>query len=870
QQPGTDLAGLNSSDPTTRELALIDLLLNMAMVLLHAAAPANPRLQALDEHAPNDLAARLDAWRRPATAPAPLDALDVRQGSVALPGEPPATGHTALDFSRSLASAKAAANLLEALLEVHVPWPQKLPAAEASGPRKGLYRIDGQWHASVGGLLFQVAVVPGFGEVYVVHPQHPARPGFKLTNDGRGHWRLDRGARLEGGMPRDRRTAWRQNHADRVQALSAELTALGVQFVQGDRQSAPIVAALNAASDKLIQQKKTQRQVWILLGKALPELREPFLKRLETEQQKTASAKVELDIAYASYQRAKDDFLPTVQAYQAKALELMAIDKSTPAHKRKSDIASGYFYHYWGTLYDFTLQRFNHSFQTERGESYAELSERTSAELPDGITDAYQEFLVLSREQFEAFKQLKVLAEKMEEVLHQADPALRKSLLNDRPDHASISSVDIKQSLLVFLCELIFNRNHGSREASEAPYVMELSDPARDTIILSHGEISDTVGYSTAEQMDVLKDVLELYERLENAVNSLIEMGSGFIREEYRAPFLEHLGEARRGLETQLADLILADEGFAPATTPVSVPTRTKSPGKIVFKTRGQHHFVGNLQPGEADRAGRRVNIQDPVTKKIVATYHEHASEGVWVEVVPPTAHTPQAVAMVRSLEAIKNNAEHIKARRAKAEGTIRDQQKKLHDPTRRDTLRPLEWDEMLSPQAMQLEALADEIQRDHANQANAQALITAYRDEARSLRRLAQELCSEGLMQQRPSAANIAYLWRHGFVDINLVRSRTRLKGGDYLSEYAVRDKRKIRQGDESVLWYAHFHYPAAKTSAFAPTFGHLKTPEERFFTRRELIEQARASNRAVVNLEKVVIRPPLDRELFLQLEPV
>lgn len=251
-----DLAGLDSTDATTRELALIDLLLNMAMVLLHATAPSNPRPAALDERAPDDLAARLDAWRRPASAPHPIEPVRVSQGSVALPGEPPLTGQTALDFSRSIASPKAAENLLAALLEVNVPWPERLPAAEASGPCKGLYRIGDHWHASLGGLLFQVAVVPGFGEVYLVHPQHPLRPGFKLTSDGQGHWRLDRGARLEGGMPRDRRTAWRLNHAERVQGLSAQLQALGEQFVQGDRDAAPIVIALNVASARLKQQKK--------------------------------------------------------------------------------------------------------------------------------------------------------------------------------------------------------------------------------------------------------------------------------------------------------------------------------------------------------------------------------------------------------------------------------------------------------------------------------------------------------------------------------------------------------------------------------------------------------------------------------------
>ena len=46
------------------------------------------------------------------------------------------------------------------------------------------------------------------------------------------------------------------------------------------------------------------------------------------------------------------------------------------------------------------------------------------------------------------------------------------------------------------------------------------------------------------------------------------------------------------------------------------------------------------------------------------------------------------------------------------------------------------------------------------------------------------------------------------------------------------------------------------------------MKTPAERRFTRKELIDQARANNRAVINLDKALIEAPLDQKLFLILE--
>jgi hypothetical protein len=149
--------------------------------------------------------------------------------------------------------------------------------------------------------------------------------------------------------------------------------------------------------------------------------------------------------------------------------------------------------------------------------------------------------------------------------------------------------------------------------------------------------------------------------------------------------------------------------------------------------------------------------------------------------------------------------------------------------------------------------------------------LESTYLDEAKAVKQLAREVCSEGYKLQRPKASNVEYLWKHGFVEINLVRSRTLLKAGDYPTEYAVRDKNKIKEGkkgEENVLWYAHFHYPTIDSAKSPPEFAHLKTKEERIFTRRELIEQNRKNNRVLVNLEKEKIALPLAEKLFLPLE--
>lgn len=863
-----DLAGLDSSDPTTRELALIDLLLNTAMVLLHAATPSR---QPLAELAPQDTALHLVPWRRPTGLPQSQGTAQVRHGAVALAGEPPATGNTALDFSRSIPSPQAASKLLKALLDAHVPWPESLPPPEASGRLKGLYRIGDTWHASVGGLLFQVSVVPGFGEVFLVDPHHPLRPGFKLDSDDQGHWKLERKVRLDGGMPREKLSSWERKHRDRLTVLNTELKNFKTQMFAAALTFMPFETALKMARAQLVEHNKGVREDWVRLGNSatLPELRPRIAERHEQRQRIAAQARVSWGIAFENYQREAQKLNSAMEKIEAKADEVMEADRTDPEPKKSRYSATKSRYSYWGAVYEVQVQRIMDTFETQRGESIGELTERIHKELQDDITYAYETHISTTKLQIELLKQMIEPAEKMEAFLNQAEPELRSYLLKDRPTDQQISSVAIKQRALLFLTELVLNRANGSREPAELPFVTELVNKKNAACVLAHIELRTRSGYTTVEQIDVLKGVLERYEQLENAVNSLTEMGSGFIREDYRIPFLELLGDTRTSLEAQLADLILADEGFAYQPSFVS-PTREKPPTKKIIKTREKEILIGDERPPNQKEPGRFVDIKDPITGQAVATYLELAPEGVWEEVKPEQPKKSVPTPAARSLAAIKRNAETVIAQRAGIVRRIRDQQRKLQDPTRSETLYPVEWEDMLLPQANKMKALADEVQRDHGATQGADALIKAYLDESQALTKLAREVRSEGYMQQRPQAAKIAFLVEHKFVEIKLARHRVLLEAGDYIDEYAVHDASQTEEGTKhtyaNTLWYAHFHYPAVDTPLLESNFGHLKTKEAQLVSRKVLIEQALANNRAVINLDKAVIKPPLDYELFLK----
>ena len=215
-----DIPALEGNDPQARELAWVDLLLSLGLVLMHVGVNSGTgtTTRPLNENRQRPVA--LAPLRRLPNTPQATPTR-VRQGSIGLPSEPPGSGRTLIDFNLSTAREASRARLFEQLLKIRVNWPDNPPSPMASGPLKGLYRIGSTWHASVRGRLFQVSVVPGFGEVFVVHPEHPDRPGIKLRTDGQGHWTLDEGLKLTGGGRKNRVAEARKANAEKLAALAS-------------------------------------------------------------------------------------------------------------------------------------------------------------------------------------------------------------------------------------------------------------------------------------------------------------------------------------------------------------------------------------------------------------------------------------------------------------------------------------------------------------------------------------------------------------------------------------------------------------------------------------------------------------------------
>lgn len=191
-----DLPALNSNDPITREVAIADMTLNLA-ILLAESMPVASTTEPVD-------ATLKDQALRP---PAPRQSQEGRQLSSNVVLTENVIGYyygankkldSALEFGYTFFQNRMPyghwANVTSffgfACFEA-------LPEASSDGPYRGLYRIDNAWHLNVYGILFKVIMLDD-ERVSIVRASSGTR-GPRLKVDEQGNWSFDMSLRVKGG-----------------------------------------------------------------------------------------------------------------------------------------------------------------------------------------------------------------------------------------------------------------------------------------------------------------------------------------------------------------------------------------------------------------------------------------------------------------------------------------------------------------------------------------------------------------------------------------------------------------------------------------------------------------------------------------------
>ncbi|RON09668.1 hypothetical protein BK659_06980 [Pseudomonas brassicacearum] len=855
-----DLPQLDSQDPATREVAWIDFLMNISMLLLHGAqkpeSPAEPvALKGLEK-----TAVALDRIRRPANQPLDTHA-DVKQGTIGLPSEPPGGGTTLLDFDRSQARDSSATRLLDRLREVNVKWPDVIPEPIQIGAFKGLYRIDHQWHASIAGLLFQVNIVPGFGEVYIVHPSKSGHPGIKLKTNGQGHWTLDQGLKLTGGGPKKRIAALQKENLRRLEELYLEKQPAQqrqLECIENFHQAAREVDIAQSVHEQHI--KKLQL-IWKLLEHADDIQKSALRSRQVTELAKTASA--------------WSAVLAKLEAMQASAIEVeqtrrQLIDFSrresefnktnTPAIQRAKLFAA---------IASTQLLVQDHAIRLSQdyligcteGEPLDHLANRFEAALDAGDPLPYRKYIQALENGYAFEEHVREWTRRFESTLNEmqtdshAGARERNDLLKAANSSELLNELNIKLHDLDILRELSVDRSVRAPLSFEDFYSTQTPLKRLKDTAMAHLVLRTSEGFTFEQRQAVLETIIEQYQKTEDASQMLKELGPAFNRPIYQQRFVDDLRLARQGAESDLAELILEQENL-PVAIPRTRLTNPQSTTKRIFKTRNHGTLIGELQAPRPGEEGEIIEVHDPFNKQMVARYHKHVGEDVYVQVVEQPR---QPAPVTRSVKTIMEAANKLLAQRVKLEALIdREMAQVLRDPVLREEKTPADWETMLVQSAGDLEGLVNELQKTTESSPQKTALLDELVGVAQSMRTKGRDYRIAGYKLQSPTPEKVDYLWTHHTIDIEPVTSRELTQAKDFLSEFAIKDKHS-----REVLWYAHFHYARLDGPTDAYTAGHLKKPEQRFVGFKAQLSQAK-NNREITRIWRSKISPAMAKKLF------
>ncbi|WP_454845805.1 dermonecrotic toxin domain-containing protein [Pseudomonas farris] len=855
-----DMAALHSDDPTDRELAWVDLLLNIGLILLHASSRPHPSERATPLPGSVEPPLKLVALRRSPLDLSPPTAI-IEQGTAGLPAEPPAADKTLVDFIHSTARDSSSQRLLNALLELKVAWPVPVPAPVEIGSLKGLYRIDNQWHASLAGLLFKVSIVPGFGDVYLIHPQKPLHPGFKLKRDGQGRWSLDMGLKLRGGGPKNRLKARlaeietkRGQAIDEVNRIGEAVSPLAIQAKDLDRQQEAARMAYERAHNELGDARVQLRAA--PQDKALIDNRR--LKVIARSR-----ARLNLQVLQERDQGIVDQMIQArrdlIEAYR----QLKEVDSRFDYEKKATEEYLAIL-----TAYELRVYRlaslYLASFVSEQGESLIELQQNVNE------LDAARYMYDLLETNFAASERHAQAIIALDDTLAQlaqdfkTGPAQRLKYLKGHPGrrfynriNALLESLDVLNTLSIDVTaeaktpqEQYFLRIHENRQSAMAA----LED--------SHLDLLTTDGFTSQERKDVLINLIKHYKRRLQINSSLLEFDSPLVRPRYMSLLMERLEIARDNVESELADLLREDE-FLPALPVTLKPVKAQSNTKRVFRSRDKGVLVGELESAQTGTPFPTIITRNPVTHQVSGRFMEHPNEG-WVEIVEAPPVRPAQTSQARSFATLRTEGQRLMDEIPAIERSIEFQKKKLNDPQRRDELNPRDWSDMLEQQANRIETVASEMERAHPTNPETGKTLESLRNKATETRFKGQQHCIEGYKAQRPRQESIEYLWNHQSVDIGLVQALKRTAANDYLTEFAIREKNSTK-----VLWYAHFHYARPDSVATGYQVAHLKRPEQRFLTLKDLIAQAGPDNKVIIRDLYSPISPPQDQRLFLNLLP-
>ena len=838
-------------DPTA---AMVDLLVNVGTLLSHApVSGAKPRqLGAIPFAERPEVSVPLHRVGEASTdRPATIHQATAGPSLDAVPGP--------FDFAFSSPRALTPAQRAH-IQSFSVPAPTGHTMSIASGALKGLYSVADKLYARIDNHWYRVA--RDLDGLFVIDAQDKARTGPPLKVDAQGLWQFDTQPKLKGGM---RRSGARMKAAvdKNVETTKAMLAKYADEMVAAQ----PLAIATETADDQLVETERSLHQsnkklqtLWGLANNT--ERGAEFTDRYQAELTRNTHLRALQRTRFTHYEQQADQ-LTHLRRNAIKALtpDTPAMDFNIFKEKRSEEYREiAEILRSLTTEYLYIGEELTHA---STGEPLNDLIQRTRTCVPG----AYVQLIETLIERVENIDLLIRLSDSYSQLLDewrndsphgkkQAEAFIKAT--QQPPEHQALYA---RLERMSTLRELSIDRSTNTESPQEDYLIDRFNRADLNSIATSHIELQEHEGYTADERIAVLSSLIDQYKGELSNFQALQEMGSKRLRPFFEERFVNVLSQVIEQAQAELADLIREEQHIAPTVmTRNDRPRRSQS--KKVFKTRDKQTLVGTLRTTTPGQDAQIIDVLNPQTGQPVTSYSWHATEGEWVQIVQNEPVKPAPAPAVKPLATYTSDAQKLMDGHAEIERSIEYQKKKLDDPARRESVSPSDWSDMLENQARNLDRISEQAEANHGDKSETAALLAQWRAAANDMRQRAIMHRCDGYLRQAPRPENIEYLWTHGRVDIGLVTRGKPLKSKDFLTEYAVREKNSL-----TVLWYAHFHYPTLDTPRADYSVAHLKLPEQRYLTQKDLVTQAGKDNKRVDSILRAKIKPPLDEKLFLKL---
>jgi hypothetical protein len=737
---------------------------------------------------------------KPPALPAPETKVEVVQKPDITTAELPVDHEHTLHISGALN--RSALSLGTFLDGFALPKPDQLGTQQTvEGPHQHLYAKDTHWYAPVGTRWFEV-IVDENDAVLIIDPHQPGRRGPPLIANRLGQWFVDTRLRLRAGGLRSRRKKGEALRPPKINDLRQQLATFDSERPQRQRD----IEALQGAIDRTADDAKAVA-------------RTTFLEQVDTRLK-------EIDVPISQLKSL--NILDTVPNYQ--------------------NAMVGYLEH------QLFLAR---SAISEQQIPFREQLEAIQGHLD---TEGFEEDALPAVHYRAMYAATQAMVERMDylqarfkEARTLGAPGVKLIQLHE-PHLPTYAVDDLKAFRITLGHFLCVSESESATRADAREALHRIVDVAELAVQSARGAMKPGNLAPPAQLIETLDSLMDQFSRVDQNLVGLPAEFPNDLNKPHLESLRKQVDEFAQLTEKQLTTLLRERRAMEPTAGPSRPAPRAK---KKYIKTRSKGVVVGDERESPAEDGKTLVDVKEPLTGKVIATFHEK-EPGVWVEreLKPKPVTRTQARNLAISISDGQALVDGVGAFITNKEAWAKETRQL-----------PVEIEERFHQHAKKLERASQDIEEalTSSNQTESASPSAALTN--RSLNEAITQLYREGkrvkievLKRRPPEAAHVELLLLEGAVTVDPpVGLRTRLRGRDkgFLQEYAVVDAITKRP-----LWYAHFHYPTLTGPEEAYTAAHLKNRQQRLMGGRFEPLSDIAVYRSEIGLH-------LARSLFLKAKP-